>query len=157
PGQPDLVLMQITLLGALEHFEALATLARARLQGDCPTQLEVELRSALIIAELELNDVAAAQAEVLRLGGVRDVPAEYVADAWARIAVTDEFLGHPEEAALAFERSLDLGPGGLGALREISAREPQRQGACDTLVVRARSRHPDHPDLAVQQLLMALL
>lgn len=158
PGEAELRVAQVSLVGFVEQrFSEAVTLARAGLQSDCPTYLEAELRWMLVVADLALNDTAAAEAEVIRLGGVRGVPPMQVADAWARIAVTQEFLGRPELADPAFERSLDLGPLGFAALREIAATQPQRQAACDSLVARARQRHPDHPDLAVQQVLSALL
>ena len=156
PRDPDLLLAQASLLGLLQRDEAVQSLVRAALQSDCPVALEARLRWTLILAELAGNDLAAAQAEALRLGGVRGVPSGQVADAWARIAASQEFLGQPGPADQSLENSLDLGPDGLIALREISAREPQRQAACDALLARARSRHPDHPDLALLPVVAAL-
>jgi tetratricopeptide (TPR) repeat protein len=145
------------MLNVLQRFDAMGQLARSGLQGDCPEALEIELRWALVAAALAANDTTAAEAEAVRLGGVQGVPAEILADAWARIAATLDFLGQPERADQAFERSLDLGPGGLRALREVSARTPERQAACEALMSRARQRHPDHPDLALQRVASALL
>jgi len=157
PDDPDLMLSQASLLSLLHRNDEVMALARGALQTDTPTVLEAELRWMLVLADLAGNDTAAAQQEVLRLGGVRGVEPAQVADAWARVAVTDEFLGHPGQADEAFERSLDLGPGGLLALRSVAALEPQREAACQALRSRARSRHPDDPDLAIQAVVSALL
>ena len=156
PLDPQLVLAQIDLLGMLHRDDEVQAAVDAALATECPPGLEKELRWLLILSELARNDVAAAEAEVVRLGGVSNVPPGQVADAWARIAAADEFLGKREAADAAMESSLDLGPAGLVALREVASREPQRQAACDALIERARARHPDHPDLALQPVFRAL-
>ena len=157
PLDPELTLAQIDLLGMLDRDDEAQAAVAAALATECPPLLEKELRWLLILSELARNDLAAAQAEVLRLGGVSQVPPGQVADAWARIAVAQEFLGQPEAADGSMEKSLDLGPAGLVALRDVVAREPQRQAACDALVDRARARHPGHPDLALQPVFRALM
>jgi len=154
---PDLIAAQVELLSFLERYDDVKTTVAAALQAECPPALEVELRWMLIIAELAGSDVAAAQAEVMRLGGVSGVPPGQLADAWARIAVAQEFLGQSELADASIENSLDLGPAGLVALRDVMTREPPRQAACDALVDRARARHPSHPDLALQPVFRALM
>jgi hypothetical protein len=157
PLHPELVLAQIDLLGMLHRDDDAKAAVAAALATECPPQLEKELRWLLILSELAQNDVAAAEAEVVRLGGVSGVPPGQVAFAWARIAAAQEFLGQPEPADASMESSLDLGPAGLVALREVAMREPQRQAACDSLVDRARARHPAHPDLALQPVFRALM
>lgn len=156
PLNPDLIALQVDLLSSLERHDDVKAAVAAALQSECPPPLEAELRWMLISAELAGNDVAAAEAEAVRLGGVSGVQPWQVADAWARIAAADEFLGRREPADAAMESSLDLGPAGLVALREVAAREPQRQAACDALVDRALARHPTHPDLALQPVFRAL-
>ena len=157
PLHPDLIAAQVELLGYLERYDEVKAAVATALSSECPPLLEGELRWMLILAELAGNDTAAAEAEVVRLGGVSGVPPGQVADAWARLAASLEFLGHPEQADAALEHSLDLGPAGLVALREVAAREPQRQAACDALIDRARARHPGHPDLALQRVFRALI
>jgi len=157
PRDPELLLAQAELLHLMDRDEAMEALSLGALRTDCPVQLEVGLRWMLILARLAANDVAAAEAETARLAGVRGVPPPQLADVWARIAATEEFLGHPEPADAAMDKSLDWGPDGLFALREVTAREPQRKAACDALLARARTRHPGHPDLIVQQVFTALI
>ena len=157
PRDPELLLAQADLLHVMERDEAVEDLALGALRSECPVQLEAGLRWMLILATLAANDVAAAEAEAARLAGVRGVPPAQLADVWARIAATDEFLGRPEPADAAMDKSLGWGPDGLFALREMTAREPQRKAACDALLARARTRHPGHPDLVVQQVFTALI
>jgi tetratricopeptide (TPR) repeat protein len=157
PGDPELKLAQAELLHLMDRDEDMEALALGALQSDCPVELESGLRWMLILGRLAANDVAAAEAEAARLAGVRGVPPPQLADAWARIAAAQEFLGRPELADAALEKSLDWGPDGLFALREVVAREPQRKAACDALLERARARHPGHPDLVVQQVFTALI
>jgi len=157
PSDPELVLAQAQLLHLMDRDEAMEDLAHGALRSDCPVELEAALRWMLIIARLAANDVAAAEAEAARLAGVRGVLPTDLADAWARIAAAQEFLGQPELADAALDKSLDWGPDGLFALREVAAREPPRQAACDALLARARARHPGHPDLVVQQVFAALI
>ena len=157
PRDPELVMAQADLLLVMDRDDAVEELALGALRSDCPVQLEAGLRYMLILARLANSDVAAAEAESARLAGVRGVPPSLLAETWARIAATEEFLGRPEPADAALDKSLGWGPDGLSALREVTLRQPQRKAACDALLARARTRHPGHPDLIVQQVFTALI
>jgi len=84
------------------------------------------------------------------------VPPGRVAAAWARLAAAREFLGEAARADEILERSLDLGPSGLLALREVGLVEPEKRAATAALIARARDRHPEHPDLMLQTVLERL-
>jgi tetratricopeptide (TPR) repeat protein len=150
PGDPQLVVMQLSLLARMDRFEALIETARAALASGRPSELEAELRWWLVLARIARGDLGEAEGEIVRLGGVRGVPPGRVAAAWAHLAATHEFLGDSELADEFMERSLDLGPSGLLALREVGLAQPEKHAATSALIARARARHPGHPDLDLQ-------
>jgi tetratricopeptide (TPR) repeat protein len=150
PGDPQLLAMQLSLLARMGRFEGLIETARAALASGRPSELEVELRWWLVLARIARGNLGEAQDETVRLGGVRGVPPGRVAAAWAHLAAMHEFLGDSELADECMERSLDLGPSGLLALREVGLAQPEKRAATSTLITRARARHPGHPDLDLQ-------
>src|SRR4029077_17890938 len=77
PLHPDLIAAQVELFSFLERYDDVKAVFAAALKSECPPPLEVELRWMLIVAQLAGNDVAAAQAEVVRLGGVSGVQPAY--------------------------------------------------------------------------------
>ncbi|MHC5210036.1 MAG: hypothetical protein ACYTG2_04900 [Planctomycetota bacterium] len=149
-GDPQLLVMQLTLLAQMGRYEDVIPTARAALGGPRPGDIEVELRWWLVLAHIARSQLDEAEAEIVRLGGVRGVPPGRVAAAWARLAAAREFLGESALADEAVDRSLDLGPSGLLALREVGLVEPEKRAATSVLIERARDRHPGHPDLMLQ-------
>jgi tetratricopeptide (TPR) repeat protein len=150
PEDPQLIAMQLSLLWQMRRYDALIGTARAALGAGRPSELEVELRWWLVLADLSRSRLDEAQREIVRLGGVRGVPPGRVAAAWAQLAAAREFLGEPARADEDFDRSLDLGPAGLLALREVGLVEPEKRAAASALIARARERHPRNPDIMFQ-------
>ncbi len=147
PDQPDLIWVRVSLLAHQGRRDEQIAAAQAALSRDVPAGLAVELRQFLVDGRLAKDDPEAAAAEVRRLGGVSNVPADVVAAAWAAVAVSFEFLGRAVDADAAMDASLDLGPRGVTTLREITALAPEREAACRLLAERAAARHSGHADL----------
>jgi tetratricopeptide (TPR) repeat protein len=150
PGDSQLLQMQLSLLAQMARFEDLIEVAGAGLAAGRPTELAVELHWWLVLARIEQGLLEEAEQEIVRLGGVRGIPPDRIAAAWARLAAAHEFIGAPERADAALDRSLDLGPSGLLTLRELGLVEPEQRAAVSALIARAGMRFPEHPDLLLQ-------
>jgi len=148
PRQADLLLERIGLLAPTAD-ERLEPAIRAALGALPAAPVEAYFRIALVRTFLYRNELDAAEAELLATGGLPGTSTDLMADAWARLALSAEFLGQPARADACMDMSLDRGPDGRLALLEEVMVYPERQAAARSLRRRAQERHPGHPDLAL--------
>ncbi|MDG2149058.1 MAG: hypothetical protein P8N09_06000 [Planctomycetota bacterium] len=149
PRDTDLQLMRVNLLMSMGRAQEGSEAIAAGLASMPIPQAEAWLRAARIGELLAMNDLEAAEAETIILGGVRDVPPSMVAASWAQIALVAEILGQRERADAAMDLSLDRGPGARPALLEATVMAPERQAADRNLRRRSALRHPNNVDMAL--------
>jgi tetratricopeptide (TPR) repeat protein len=157
PRDLDLMLMKVRLLSSVGR-QAEAREAIAKGLASMPSApAEAWLRAARIGDLLESDDLEGAEAEVLLLGGLRDVSLRMVAASWAQLALSHEVLGQREQADAAMDRSLDRGAGARSALLEATVIRPERQAADRGLRRRAAARHPGNVDMALSLIVDQML
>ena len=151
------MLMKVRLLSSLgRQAEARETIAMG-LDSMPSASAEAWLRAARIGDLIETDDLEGAEAEILLLGGVRNVSLRMVAASWAQLALSHEVLGKREQADAAMDRSIDRGTGARAALLEAAVIRPERQAADRGLRRRAAARHPGNVDMALSLIVDQML
>jgi tetratricopeptide (TPR) repeat protein len=148
PSDANLLRAQVDLQGQVNGPRAQVDAAHQVLRSGRPAALEAELRMLAVDGELRLDNPEAAAVEAIRLGATAGADPALISVSWARIALTQEFLGKTAEADESLDRSLDKGAAGMGFLPLETRRAPERIAAARSLVARAAERHPRHPDIA---------
>jgi len=156
PGQPDLVLARLLLLGRHGRVEEAIEQAHAALGADPGEAFAARLRWMLVVGHLERDELDAAARQAMLLAGADGRDDAQASSAWALVALAREEAGDDAGADAAVEHAVRLATRGLGVLLDVAFLEPDRLAPLASLVARARERHPRHPDLLLFEVAVPL-
>ncbi|MGQ0552020.1 MAG: hypothetical protein ACT4PU_02235 [Planctomycetota bacterium] len=152
PASPDLLWLQLSLLGQLGRRPEQLSVAEGALRSTPPTAFRAELHMFRVDALLEQGALGVAAEEAVQLQSVAGVAPELIAEAWARVALARQAAGDSAGADLALQHSLAWGPAGVTKLGQLAFLSLTTRQHWEELLGRALERQPGHPDLRLARI-----